>query len=340
MDAILTGLRAAAEPTRLRILALCTRAELTVSEVTEILGQSQPRVSRHLRLMCEAGLLDRSREGTSAFFRLARYGPGAELARLLVGLFAPPEGATEGVALLDRQRLEAVQRARAEAAAAYFRANAGRWDEIRSLHVDDEEVERVLLGLLPEGEVGDLLDIGTGTGRILEILAGRAEAGVGIDLSREMLAVARTRLEAAGLRHCSVRQEDMYQLPWPARSFDAVTIHQVLHFADAPDRAILEAARVLRAGGRLVVVDFAPHSLGYLRDEHAHRRLGFGDGEVAGWFRDAGLEPAEAIHLPGDPLTVTVWLAIRPRELGAVAPRREGAPRVSVGSSGQGRTHP
>lgn len=340
VEAILAGLRAAAEPTRLRILALCASAELTVSELTRILGQSQPRVSRHLRLLCEGGLLERSREGTSAFYRLAWRGPGAELAHLVAGLIAPAEGARDAVAALDRERLEAVQRARAEAAAAYFRANAPRWDEIRSLYVDEREVEKVLLGLIPEGEVHDLLDIGTGTGRMLEILAGRIEAGVGIDLSREMLAIARSRLEKAGHHHCSVRQGDMYRLPWPGQSFDAATIHQVLHFADAPARAIEEAARVLRPGGRMVVVDFAPHDLKYLRDTHAHRRLGFHDEEVTAWFRDAGLESAETIHLRGDPLTVGVWLAIRPPKRGAAAPRRPGAARVPVGSSPERRPQP
>ncbi len=340
MDMILTGLRAAAEPTRLRIVALCARAELTVSELTQILAQSQPRVSRHLRLLGEGGLLERSREGTSAFYRLARHGPGADLARLVAGLIAAPEGVTDALASLDRERLEAVQRARAAAAAAYFRANAASWDEIRSLYVDEGEVEKALLGLIPEGEVHDLLDIGTGTGRMLEVLAERIETGVGIDLSREMLAIARSRLEKAGHHHCSVRQGDMYRLPWPGHSFDAVTIHQVLHFADAPARAIEEAARVLRPGGRMVVVDFVPHDLKYLRDTHAHRRLGCSNEEVAGWFGDAGLEPAETIHLRGDPLTVGVWLAIRPRNRGAAGSRRPGAARLSAGSSHERRPQP
>ncbi|MCK6449422.1 MAG: metalloregulator ArsR/SmtB family transcription factor [Alphaproteobacteria bacterium] len=305
MDELLSGLRAAAEPSRLRLLALCAHAELTVSELTQILGQSQPRVSRHLKLLCEAGLLDRCREGTWVFYRVAQHGPGAELTRGLIDLI-PPDDATLG---RDLARLGDVRRARAEAAAAYFRANAARWDEIRSLHVDDRVVEGALLEMLPRQGIADLLDIGTGTGRMLELFAERVEHAVGIDMSREMLAVARANLDKTGRRNCLVRQGDMYQLPLPDRSFDAVIIHQVLHYADEPAEAIAEAARVLRPGGRLVVVDFAPHELEHLRSEHAHRRLGFRDDEIAGWCRAAGLEPEPVVRLAGDPLTVNIWQA-------------------------------
>src|SRR5471032_3332068 len=199
MESVLAGLRAAAEPTRLRLLALCARTELTVSELTAILGQSQPRVSRHLKLLCEAGLLDR---------------------------LVPDD---DPIVALDRERLDQIKRARAESAAAYFRANAAQWGTIRSLYVDESEVERALLDLIPAGETRELLDIGTGTGRMLEILAPRAEHAVGVDTSREMLTIARVNLERAGMRNCSIRRGDMYQLPLAGASFDTVVIHQVLH---------------------------------------------------------------------------------------------------------------
>ena len=308
LDSLMTALRSAAEPTRLRLLALSRHGELTVSELTSILGQSQPRVSRHLKLLCEAGLLERFREGTWAFFRLVETGPGAAIARELVAL-VPDD---DPVIARDLERLAAVKQVRAEAAAAYFRANAARWNEIRSLYVDEAEVERMLVEVLGETAIGDLLDIGTGTGRILEVFGPRVSRGIGIDLSREMLAVARANLERARLRHCQVRHGDMYSLPLAGASIDVVTFHQVLHFADRPAAAIAEAARVLRPGGRLAVVDFAPHDLEFLRDQHAHRRLGFDDAEVAGWCRAAGLVPEPARHLPGQPLTVSVWIARRP----------------------------
>jgi ubiquinone/menaquinone biosynthesis C-methylase UbiE/DNA-binding transcriptional ArsR family regulator len=317
VENVLAGLRAAAEPTRLRLLALCARAELTVSELTAILGQSQPRVSRHLKLLCEAGLLDRLREGSWVFYRLSQHVSAGALARLLAGL-VPDD---DPIVILDRERLDQIKRARAEAAAAYFRANAAQWGTIRSLYVDESEVERALLDLVPPGETGALLDIGTGTGRMLEILAPRAEHAVGIDTSREMLTIARVNLERAGLRNCSIRQGDMYQLPLPGASFDIVVIHQVLHYAERPAAAIEEATRVLRPGGRLLIVDFAPHQLEFLRVDHAHRRLGFTDEEILDWCRAAGLESARSRHLPGSPLTVAIWQARRslPRSLGAGA---------------------
>lgn len=306
MEALLTGLRAVAEPTRLRLIALSAAAELTVSELTLILGQSQPRVSRHLKLLCEAGLLDRFREGTWAFYRVSRRGPGAELAQHLLSLL-PSDDPT---LTLDRERLAAVQRTRAAAAANYFSANAAEWDRIRSLHVPERDVEAAILDRL-DLAMEDVLDIGTGTGRLLGLLAPRAARGIGVDINRDMLAVARANLEQAGLANASVRQADLYQLPFPGAGFDAVTLHQVLHFLDDPARALAEAARVLRPGGRIVIVDFLPHEREELRERFTHRRLGFSDDEIAGWCESLGLSFDPPTHLAGDPLTVAIWSATR-----------------------------
>ncbi|MBN9528823.1 MAG: metalloregulator ArsR/SmtB family transcription factor [Alphaproteobacteria bacterium] len=307
VDSLTAGLRAAGEATRIRLMALLAEGELTVSELTQILGQSQPRVSRHLKLMVEAGLLERLPEGAWAFYRLAQEGAGARLARTLNDLM-PRDDATLG---RDRERLVQVKAARAEEAAAYFRANAERWNEIRSLYVDEREVEQALVALFGPAEIGDLVDIGTGTGRILALFADRIARGLGVDMSHEMLKLARANLERQGARNCQVRHGDMYHLPCPPRSADAIVVHQVLHFATDPAAAIAEAARVLKPAGRLVVVDFAPHDLEFLREQHAHRRLGFADGEVAGWFRAAGLEPALPQHLAGGKLTVGLWPAVQ-----------------------------
>jgi ArsR family transcriptional regulator len=260
-----------------------------------------------LKLLCEAGLLDRFREGSWVFYRLSQSGPAGLLARQLV---AACDDADPTIAL-DLQRLNAIKRQRADAASAYFRENAEQWHRIRSLYIDERDVEAALLEIIGATDARDLLDIGTGTGRMLEILAPHVERALGIDQSREMLSVARVNLERAGLENGSVRLGDMYQLALPDASFDAVVVHQVLHYADRPAAAIAEAARVLRPGGILVAVDFAPHGLEFLRDEHAHRRLGFADAEVAEWCRAAGLDPAAARHLPGDPLTVVIWTAHR-----------------------------
>jgi len=304
---LLAALRAVAEPTRLRLVVLCSRGELTVSELAQILGQSQPRVSRHLKLLCEAGLLDRFREGSWVFYRLSAGSAASGLARYLVAAC----GERDPTVALDLQRLAAIKRQRADRAAAYFSANAPHWDSIRSLYIDEREVEAALVEIVAAAAPRDLLDIGTGTGRILEILGPRVGQAIGIDQSREMLAVARVNLERAGATNGTVRLGDMYQLPLPDASFDAVVIHQVLHYADRPAAAIAEAARVLRPNGVLAVVDFAPHLLEFLRAEHAHRRLGFADDEVAEWCHAAGLAPAAPVHLKGDPLTVVVWAAYR-----------------------------
>ena len=311
MDLLLNALRAAGETTRLRLLGLLARNDLTVSELTQITGQSQPRISRHLKLLVDARLVERHQEGSWAFFRLSEQGQTAAIARSLVA-WIPDDNDTFQ---RDRNRLEAVRKTRAEAAATYFRDSAEHWGRIRSLHVDDAKIERAMLAALASQRINNLLDIGTGTGRILELFSDQINVGLGIDASREMLAIARAHLEERGLAHCRVRQADVYALPLPAGSNDVVTIHQVLHYLDDPASAIAEAARTLRPGGSLLVVDFAPHNLEFLRSECAHRRLGFTDTEVTNWCGAAGLRNVTVSHLmPGaedadKQLTVTLWTA-------------------------------
>ena len=301
MSDLLAGLRAAAEPTRLRILALCGQSDLTITDLTEILGQSQPRVSRHVRLLCESGLLQRWRDGAWAYCQLATDGPGAALAQILVDQIPRNDSTFQ----LDSQRLASLLKARAERAAHFFRQNAREWDTMRDMGIDQASVEHSLLGYLPA--VGRLIDIGTGTGWVLQALGPRVKSATGVDISSEMLAVARANLADAGLRNCVLRHGDMYRLPWADGHFDVATLHMVLHYADRPAEAIYEAGRVVRDGGRVMVVDFAPHNRQELIKKLAHVWLGFETSQIEGWLRSAGVDLQSTSRIEGDGLSVVVW---------------------------------
>ena len=303
-------LRAAAEPTRLRLLVLLSGADLTVSELTTILGQSQPRISRHLKLLSEAGLISRYQEGSWAFFRACDDPVVLPVMRSLVGWLDP----ADPVLARDAERLEDVRAKRAERAADYFARNAEEWDRIRKLHVSDAEVEAALLQALGRRRFDTVLDVGTGTGRMLEFLAPHCERAVGIDSSREMLAVARAKLDAAKVGNAQVRLGSVYHLPIERGGFDLVVIHQVLHYLDDPARAVREAAGALAPGGRLAIIDFAPHDVEFLRSQYAHLRLGFADQTLASYAEAAGLAVRTLTHLQSTAtvaaeLTVTLLLA-------------------------------
>lgn len=309
LPVLLSALEAAGEETRLRILALLAEAELTVTELMTILGQSQPRVSRHLKLLVEAGLIDRHREGAWAFFRLADRGVANTIRE---GVIAALDPSDPGLAA-DRRRLAAVRTERKEQAAAYFARHAADWNRIRALHVPETAVEAAIIEALGDREYDSVLDLGTGTGQMLQLLAPRARRAVGLDVSPAMLAVARANLDSAGLRHVQLRQGDLYALPADLARFELVILHQVLHFMDDPARAVREAARVLKPGGRIVIVDFAPHQEESLRSEHAHRRLGFSGTEIEAMLDESGLLLREARDIRpqglGASLTVSLWIA-------------------------------
>jgi demethylmenaquinone methyltransferase/2-methoxy-6-polyprenyl-1,4-benzoquinol methylase/ArsR family transcriptional regulator len=314
LTAALATLDAIGEETRLRLCALLGEAELAVSELVTILGQSQPRVSRHLKLLLEAGLVERHREGAWAFFHLAAQGPniapGVALARAVLDAV----DANDPRLAADRARLDEVRASRAARAQAYFAAQAPVWKETRRLHAPEAEVEAAIVAAAGKG-FARVLDIGCGAGRMLELLAPRAESAVGVDLSPAMLGVARAQMEQAGLRNIQLRQGDIYALPVEGGVFDLAVVHQVLHYLDTPARALREAARALAPGGRLIVVDFAPHQNELLRERHEHRRLGFSRREVEDYLVGAGLEPLAHRDLaPGgdtddNKLTVSLWLA-------------------------------
>ena len=303
MDRVLSQLRAAAEPTRLRLLALCARGAFCVSDLCEVLGQSQPRLSRHLKLLVEAGLLERVPEGPNAYFGLPPY---ADLARLILARL--PEDDPQLAA--DRRQAVRLAAERAREASDAFRRHGADWDENRALGLPAAAIEAAVLDLLPP-RIGAFLDIGTGTGRLLELVAPRTARAFGVDASRDMLALARARFAEHGVAdRCAVRQADMYRLPLPDGAFDVVALQMVLHYAEDPAAALAEAARVLRPDGLLVVVDLAPHERAELLERHAHRWPGFDDAALAGWLGGAGCAPLPAVAVSG-PVPVRIWPARR-----------------------------
>jgi ubiquinone/menaquinone biosynthesis C-methylase UbiE/DNA-binding transcriptional ArsR family regulator len=304
-------LRAAGETTRLRLLALLADGEQSVKDLTEILGQSQPRVSRHLKLLADAGLVRRHAEGAWAYYGFADSGTGADLARWAVGRLNPEDPER----LRDRLRLGDLRRTQQALANAYFSKVAQSWDQLRQLHVPEEAVEAAVLAGFGNDSVDVLLDLGTGTGRMLELLAAHYRRGIGLDSSRDMLAVARAKLAAAGAAHAQVRLGDVLDLDPALPVADRILLHQVLHYFDDPGRVIQGAARLLGPRGEMLVVDFAPHELEFLRAHHAHRRLGLSVAQIEGWARAAQLDIVEYTSFPPDGkdegLTVCLWRLAR-----------------------------
>jgi ArsR family transcriptional regulator len=312
MSVSLEIFRALADPTRLRIVTLLRKMELSVGELAQVLGQSQPRVSRHVKILCDAGLATRRKEGSWAFLCP---GPSLRVDPLFHALDRWQAQDSENHWIVaDTARLAAVHADRASAAERYFAAHAAQWDAIRSLHVAESEVEAAMAEALNGVPVGRLVDVGTGTGRMIELFGRAAKSAIGIDRSPEMLRFARGKLSNLDVGALELRQGDLAALPIPDHAADTVILHQVLHFIPAPDQAISELSRILSPGGRLLIVDFAPHEREELRDRDAHARLGFSDEQVAGWLDTAGLECDLVRNLEGGTLTVKLWRARRRAE--------------------------
>ena len=299
------GLRAAAEPTRLRIIALCGHAELSVTELVMILGQTQPRVSRHLKLLVEGGLLQRNKEGNRAYYRLSTEAEGADLARMLNDLM-PGE---DEVHTLDLSRLSSVKADRVRYAESFLDPYSQEIIELRGMWPPDEVIDKCILALLKDRSIQNLLDLGTGAGRILRTIAPFVVKGTGIDNSLEMLSIARARLDQDGIKNCQVRVGDMYRLPFKKNSFDLITINSLLRYADEPKKVIAEAARVLEKKGALLIVDLAAHDLSALRDEYGHSWLGFSEAEMVEMLSEENLTVDRVKHIDGQKLSVCIWLA-------------------------------
>jgi len=312
-DDLVAVLKAAGETTRLRLLALLSAGEFNVKDLTRILGQSQPRVSRHLKLLASAGLVERYQEGSWVFFRA----PEDRAAQVVSTILSEALDPNDDTLTRDWQRAEAIKAERDAAAQAYFHDHAGEWDLIRALHVPEAVVTEAMREIMGDAPIGLLVDLGTGTGHVLEVFGPSAQSALGIDINRQMLAYARARMHRLGLSHVQLRHGDLFNLPLAEAIGDAVVLHQVLHFLDDPAAALGEAARILRPGGRLLIVDFAPHDMEELRETYAHRRLGFSREQMAGWLEDAGLTLSDERKLAADPtgggecLTVYLWCGVK-----------------------------
>jgi ArsR family transcriptional regulator len=313
--AIETIFRALADPTRLRIARLLGTMELAVGELAQVLGQSQPRVSRHAGILCDAGLAERRREGSWVFLRSPGLAEdGSAIVEATERLLAIAERENQDFAEIceaDRRKLAAIRQAREAHAEEFFERHASEWDDLRKMHSADQLVETALLDSLSEGPIGRLLDIGTGTGRMAELFAAQAEHVVALDKSLEMLRVARAKLQHLPAEQIELVQGDFLDLPFAAASFDTVLLHQVLHFAQDPEQVLAEAARVVRPGGRIAIVDFAAHGREELRNKYAHARLGFSDRSMSDLLRVAGFSSGAPIGLDGGELVVKIWLGQR-----------------------------
>lgn len=309
-DELLSALKAAGDQTRLRLLVLLSRAEHNVKDLTEILGQSQPRLSRHLKLLTSAGLIERFQEGSWVYYRIARDGAAAALIKKMLRTVNPKDHIFSN----DRLAAEKVMAARAGEAQAYFKTHAKDWDSIRRLYVREELVEDEMEMLLGPQKVETLLDLGTGTGRILERFHPLFQSGIGIDINKEMLRHARARLDRIAITSCELRHGDITNLPLEDESADIIIMHQVLHFFAEPKLACSEAARLLKRGGRLLIVDFAPHKEDKLRTDFAHQRLGFEENQLWQILKEAGLKQRSfnslsSTSIKEHALDISLWLA-------------------------------
>ncbi|MFN3452004.1 MAG: ArsR/SmtB family transcription factor [Sphingorhabdus sp.] len=321
---LLNIMRALADPTRLRIVSLVLRLELSVGELVQILDQSQPRVSRHIRILDEAALLERRKEGSWVFLR-----PGAVLEDVRLTSLLKEADVTQAKAFQkDLARLDEVRNARTNMAATYFAAHAEEWDFLRSLHVADSEVEAKIAQILHSAPLGSVLDVGTGTGRIVELFAASASRFVALDNSPEMLRLARAKIanfSADIASKVEIKLGDFNMLPVGDGEFDTVIFHQVLHYAQDPEAVIAEAIRTVAADGRLVIVDFAAHDHEELRTVHAHARLGFTDDFMRNAFAAHGLQMVHQVALEAGELIVKVWMG---QKLSFAAPRPKNNLRI------------
>jgi len=311
MEQFTTALKALAHTDRLRILALLSHGELTVSELVSILNLSQPRVTQYIKSLESAGIIERLREGSWVFSRLKRGNVGIS-ALVSTTLAALPQD--DPTLKADQRRLNDVRAERSKIAEAFFADVANDRGQLGNEYLPQSDIEKALLDTAGDADFDYMADLGTGTGRMLELFASRAKGGAGIDTNVEMLTVARHKLASTDFSHMSVQQGDLHATPLGTGIADLVTIHQVLHYLDDPLEAIREASRLLKSGGTFLIVDFEAHQFEAFREKYAHRRLGFSDQDITTWLdaADMSLGSVQNIGRGDESLpAVKIWRAKR-----------------------------
>lgn len=289
---LLQRLKMLGDLSRLRLVALCGQGECSVSELTQVLGQSQPRISQQLKLLCEAGLLRRFRDGKRVFYRVPAHGGHEEELRELLNLIP----AEDPLFVEDVKQLRQIRGRR-----------TGDQKLEKDLDLTDRAIHKALVELTVTAPVGDLLDVGCGRGSILKLLASRARRAVGVDIDAKARRLARAELMLAGLPNCSLRQGDMYRLPFDDGEFNTIILDDVLADATDPVRALSESRRLLKAGGRLFILQ----AVGNRTPESIQRSL-------AEWSAEATLRLAPAHFVPAKS---PVWLL----SVATVADRKDAA---------------
>ena len=301
------ALKTLGHPERLRILALLSRGELTVSELVQILNLSQPRVTQYIKSLETAGIIERLKEGSWVFSRIRR---GNEAISALVATTLATLPAHDPILTADLRRLEDVRAERSVAAEAFFANVANDTGTLGDEYIPKANIESMLRKMAGKGPFEYMVDLGTGTGRMLEVFADRVTRGSGIDNNVHMLKVARHKLAKNNYNHIRVRQGDLNSTPLESELADLVTLHQVLHYLDDPQSAIIEAARLLTRNGIILIADFETHDQDEFRYEYAHRRLGFDDNDIEDWLAGAGLSltRVETIKTQSSRPNVKIWL--------------------------------
>ena len=287
MSSTLKSLRALSDPTRLRIIALLEKDELSVNELQEITRMGQSRISTHLGLLLDSGLVESRREGKRTFYKLAPTPNGTTGEFIQLAIRGAKELPEQGG---DQVNLKRILNRRREQAQVYFNQIAGRFDRVYGPGRSWQAFGQLLLRVLPPLVVADL---GSGEGLLSELLARRCKKVIAVDNSEKIVAFGAAKAKKNGLRNLEFRLGDLQNPPVEPDSVDLVVLSQALHHAEKPSEAIAAARRILKPGGQLMVLDLLKHKFEQAHELYGDRWLGFAESDLHQWFEQAGLKKIE-----------------------------------------------